>query len=68
MLGAPTRRSVKTTAAGVATILAGVAAIIKACVDGQYEIAIAAAPAVISGLQGLFARDHDVTSRQAGAE
>ena len=64
------KKSWKTTAAGIAAIVIAVASLVQAQFDGDpstvpnYEIAIAA---IMSGLVGLFARDNDVTSEQAGA-
>ena len=64
------KKSWKTTAAGIAAIVIAVASLVQAQFDGDpstvpnYEIAIAA---IMSGLVGLFARDNDVSSEQAGA-
>lgn len=63
------KKSWKTTTAGVAAIAIAILSVVQAQFDGDpatvpnYEIAIAA---VMSGLVGLFARDNNVTSEQAG--
>jgi len=65
------KKSWKTSAAGIAAIVISIASIAQAQFDADpltvpnYEIAIAA---IMSGLVGLFARDNDVSSEQAGVK
>lgn len=63
-------KSWKTAAAGAAAIIIAIASLVQAQFDGDpntvpnFEVAFSA---VMAGLVGLFARDNDVTSEQAGA-
>lgn len=65
------KKSWKTTAAGVSAIIIAIASVVQAQFDGDpatvpnYEAALAA---VMAGLVGLFARDNDVSSEQAGVK
>ena len=64
-------RSWKTTAAGAGALLTTIGYIINQLTDGNaftnpdWPVVI---PAICSGLIGLFARDNNVTSEQAGAK
>ena len=65
------KSSWKTTAAGVAAILAAVAAAARAILDGDPETLVnweATAAAVMAGLGLIKARDNDVSSEKAGAK
>lgn len=65
------KKSWKTTTAGIGAILVAVGSILQAQFDGdpttvpQYEVAIAA---IMAGIVGLFARDNNVSSEDAGAK
>lgn len=65
------KKSWKTTTAGVAAIVIAILSVVQAQFDGDpatvpnYEAALAA---VMAGLVGLFARDNDVSSEQAGVK
>ena len=60
----------KTTASGVASILAGLGILAECAASGNWDTTkiTAAFAAISTGIGLLFARDNDVTSRQAGAE
>lgn len=64
-------KSWKTTVAGICTILATVATLVKAIVDGDpttnpdWGVAIAA---ITTAFGLIFARDNNVTSETAGAK
>lgn len=63
-------KSWKTTAAGVAAIVAAIAAAARALLDGNPETAInweATAAAVMAGVGLITARDNDRTSEEVGA-
>jgi hypothetical protein len=65
------KTSWKTTALGITTVLAAVAAIVQALLDNDpatnpdFTVAIAA---ITSGIGLIFARDNNVTSEKAGAQ
>lgn len=65
------KKSWKTTTAGVGAILVAIGSILQAQFDGDpttvpnYELAIAT---IMAGLIGLFSRDNDVSSENAGAK
>ena len=65
------KKSWKTTTAGVAAIVIAIASVVQAQFDGDpstvpnFEIAFAA---IMSGIVGLFARDNNVSSEDAGVK
>lgn len=63
-------KSWKTTLGGVAAILAGLGLIAKMVSDGDYnaEKLMAAVAAVGAGFTGIFARDNNVSSEEAGVK
>jgi hypothetical protein len=63
-------KSWKTTLGGVAAILAGLGLIAKMVSEGNYdaEKILGALTAIGAGFTGIFARDNNVSSEQAGAK
>lgn len=65
------RKSWKTTLAGVGGICAGIAALISSLTGGDqidWNAASVALGLVSAGITGLFARDNNVSSEDAGAK
>ena len=65
------KKSWKTTAAGVAAVIAAVAAAARAILDGDPETLVnweATIGAAMAGVGLITARDNDVSSEKAGAK
>jgi hypothetical protein len=61
-------KSYKTTLAGIAAILVAAASVLTGLSDGTAVDWTAVIGAVIAGIGLIAARDHNVTSEQAGAK
>ena len=68
MVGVVQKQSWKTSAGAIAAILASLSVVIKSVVDGNYDVAMAAAVPMFNAIGLMFARDSNVTSEQAGAK
>lgn len=51
----------KTTLAGAAAIAAGIAHVLVSLSNGDLNAAVIDAGVIFAGIQGLFAKDHNVT-------
>ncbi len=67
----PKKKSTKTTIAGIATLIASVAAAVATVANGgslDIEALVTSVTGALVGLGLIAARDHSVSSKQAGVD